>query len=90
MSKYRDDFIAFIPELGAYMAQWPEVLHHAEWVLGSRMTPEAFAGLTDYQIGGFCSDLWEGLPDNNSIRHGAFFALCDFCSECPGDEPEDA
>lgn len=30
------------------------------------------------KLGAFCQRFWETLPDDPSIRHGAFFRLCDF------------
>lgn len=32
-------------------------------------------------LGKFCQTLWEFLPDDPSIRHGAFFKLCDFAEQ---------
>lgn len=38
------------------------------------------------KVGYFCQEFWDRLPSNSSIRHGAFFQLCDFAEDwCFGD-----
>lgn len=32
-------------------------------------------------LGKFCHYFWFSLPDDPSIRHGAFFKLCDFAEQ---------
>lgn len=33
------------------------------------------------RLGNFCQVFWETLPDDPSIRRGAFFRLCDFAEQ---------
>ena len=56
-----------------------------------KMSPESICRYMhdDKALVAMWNDFWFALPDSPSIRHGAFFPLCDLCEEIFEDETED-
>lgn len=54
---------------------WHRVLfeHRMSWVVIDSLE------YSDKELVALCNDFWEALPDDESIRTGPFFDLCDIC-----------
>ena len=87
MSKLLEEMQAHIasPEFLAYVEQFPDAYDAA---VRTTFVSIDEPGSNATQLGKFYQVMWEELPDNPNIRHGAFFKICDFAEQyCfPGED----
>lgn len=78
-------FILHYTQIGEYLYQYQLVEY-----LVHQKTGHSFGSVKNCDgdvIGNWCQLIWDHLPNDASIRHGAFFVICDIAElYCFGDE----
>lgn len=73
-----------------YVKYFPDSVAEANYYAGitfEEIMEFNFDEFNEYKVGQWFQDFWEALPDNASIRFGAFYKICDIAEQyCFGEE----